>query len=198
MTVLILASGSATRARLLTSAGVPHVVKSPNIDEAHLKDALRAENVPTVDAAAALASAKAARIRDCDALVLGADQILECDGRWFDKPVSLADAKTHLLALAGKMHILATAAVVIRNGEEIWRGVSSPRIQMREFDSIFIDHYLKKMGDRVTETVGGYEMEGLGPQLFKSISGDPYAIQGLPLIELIGFLRSHGMAFRHG
>ena len=190
----MLASESAVRKRLLTAAGVVFETEPAAIDEAAQKRAGRERGQTSAECAAALAAAKALRVgeRHPDALVIGADQILECDGVWFDKPRDLADARTQLEALRGRPHALVTAAVVAERAKVLWRHQTTARLVMRRFSDAFLDRYLAEMGERVLRTVGGYELEGLGAQLFDEIDGDYFAILGLPLLPLLAFLRDQG------
>jgi septum formation protein len=110
----------------------------------------------------------------------------------YDKPANRAEACEQLLALRGQRHDLLSAAVIARDGEPIWRHIGRARLQMRPFSEAFLDQYLDQMGDAVTQTVGGYMLEGLGAQLFARVDGDYFTILGLPLIETLGFLRMHG------
>jgi septum formation protein len=163
------------------------------VDEAVLKSAARTEGASAEDAALLLAGVKAARVRDLDALVIGADQILVCEERWFDKPVDPAEARAHLLALRGRVHELATAVVCHRGGREVWRHVARPRLAMRAVSDAFLDAYLAAEGDAVLGSVGAYRLEGLGIQLFDRVDGEHAAILGLPLLPLLAFLRGHGL-----
>ena len=142
-----------------------------------------------------LAEAKAARIarRHPGALVIGADQMLVCEGRWFDKPPDMATARAQLLALRGRPHELMTAMVCWRGGQRIWQHLARPRLVMREFSEAFLDAYLAAEGEAVLGSVGAYRLEGPGIQLFASVEGEHSAILGLPLLPLLGFLRQHGV-----
>lgn len=193
--LLVLASGSRTRAAMLEQAGVSAVLDKPLIDEDEVKAAGRAEGVPAEAVAEALAELKAQRItrRHPGALVVGADQMLECEGRWFDKPADRAAARAQLLDLRGKTHRLVSCAVVVRDGERIWHKVDSARLTMRNFSESFLDDYLDRVGDDVLHSVGAYQLEGLGAQLFQRVEGDFFTILGLPLLPLLGFLRVHGV-----
>ena len=126
-------------------------------------------------------------------LVIGADQILNCEGAWFDKPGSLAEVRTQLCALRGKTHQLATAVVGVQGGSQIWHHVASPRLTMRRLSEDFLEAYFAAEAEFVTQSVGAYRIEGLGLQLFSEVEGDILAIQGLPLLPLLGFLRQHGV-----
>lgn len=191
---LILASGSATRRTLLERAGLRFEVRSPGVDEAAIKAAAEAEGIPPADAATLLAEAKAERIarREPDALVIGCDQLLVCEGRWFDKPESPDAARAHLLALRGKRHDLVTATVAYRGGERVWGDVTVPRLTMRAFSDAFLDEYLAREGAAVCASVGAYRLEGLGIHLFSRIEGEHSAILGLPLLPLLAFLHGRG------
>ncbi|BAI70640.1 septum formation protein [Azospirillum sp. B510] len=192
---LVLASGSRTRAAMLEQAGVSAILDKPLVDEDEVKAAGRAEGVPADIVAEALAELKAQRItrRHPGALVVGADQMLECEGRWFDKPADLAAARAQLLDLRGRTHRLVSCAVVVRDGERIWHKVDSARLTMRNFTEAFLDEYLTRVGDDVLHSVGAYQLEGLGAQLFQRVEGDFFTILGLPLLPLLGFLRVHGV-----
>jgi septum formation protein len=191
---LILASGSATRLAMLRDAGLAVAARPAAVDEAAIKQAARAEGASATDAALLLAEMKAARIaaRAPAALVIGADQILVCDGQWFDKPLDVAAARAQLLALRGRSHTLVTAVLCQRGAARIWHHVAEPRLAMREFSEAFLDAYLAAEGARVTEGPGAYRMEGRGAQLFDRVEGDIFAVLGLPLLPLLGFLRQHG------
>lgn len=193
--LLVLASGSRTRAAMLEQAGVSAVLDKPLVDEDEVKAAGRAEGVPAEAVAEALAELKAQRItrRHPGALVIGADQMLECEGRWFDKPADRAAARAQLLDLRGKTHRLVSCAVVVRDGERIWHKVDSARLTMRNFSESFLDDYLDRVGDDVLHSVGAYQLEGLGAQLFQRVEGDFFTILGLSLLPLLGFLRVHGV-----
>lgn len=191
---LVLASGSATRAALLRAAGLDFTAQPAPVDEASLKEAARAEGIPPADAAILLAEAKAMRVarREPEALVIGADQLLVCEGAWFDKPEGLAGARAQLQALRGRTHTLFTAMVLWRHGQRVWQHVATPRLTMRDFSDSFLDRYLALEGEAVTHSVGAYRLEGPGIQLFREVEGEHSAILGLPLLPLLGFLRQHG------
>jgi len=194
MSVLVLASASAARARILAHAGIDAEIDAAAIDEAPIKARHRAAGASAEDCALALAEAKARAVapRHIGALVLGADQILDCGGRWFDKPANVAEARAQLEALRDGPHALATAAVVLRDGVVLWRLVERPVLTMRPFTARFLEDYLVAMGTRVLATVGGYEIEGLGAQLMARVEGDHFSIMGLPLLPLLDFLRGGG------
>lgn len=164
-----------------------------HVDEAGIKAAAQADGASAGDAALLLAGLKAARIREPDPLVIGADQLLTCDGRWFDKPATLADARAHLRALRGRTHVLETAIVCHRGGHEVWRDLARPRLAMRAFSDAFLDAYLAAEAGAALASVGAYRLEGLGAQLFDRVEGEQAAVLGLPLLPLLGFLRQHGV-----
>ncbi len=193
---VILASASPARARLLRAAGVEVAQHPAAIDEDAVRDALRAEQVGPGDAAVALAELKAGRVASqapAEAIVLGADQILCCDDVWLAKPADLAEARAQLEQLAGRPHELATAVVGFRNGARIWHQLRTARLWLRPCSSGFLDAYLEAVGEAALTSVGAYQIEGLGAQLFARIEGDPFAIQGLPLLEVLEFLRAQGV-----
>lgn len=192
---LVLASGSRTRALMLEKAGLRPILDKPLVDEEEVKLAGKAEGVGADAVAEALAELKAQRVtrRHPGALVVGADQMLECEGVWFDKPSDRAAARAQLLALRGKTHQLVSCAVIVRDGERLWHKVDRARLTMRNFSENFLDGYLDAVGDEVLHSVGAYQLEGLGAQLFQRVEGDFFTILGLPLLPLLGFLRVHGV-----
>ncbi|SET38652.1 Maf family protein [Oceanicella actignis] len=195
---VVLASASRARARMLEAAGVPVVIEPARVDEAEIKRAMLAEGAPARDVADALAEMKAMRVglRRADApgdLVLGADQVLVCEDRLFDKPADRAEAAAQLRALRGRTHQLLSAAVIVHQGRPVWRHVGRAQLAMRPFSDQFLDDYLDRLGDTVTETVGCYHLEGLGAQLFSRVQGDHFTVLGLPLLEILGFLRARGV-----
>lgn len=195
---VVLASASPARHALLAAAGVPHRVMPAAIDEAEVKDALGAEGVAPGDAAVVLAELKATRIAprvSPDAVVLGCDQILTADGQWFDKPADHQAAREQLLALQGRRHELWTAVVAFRDGRRIWHHLAETRLWMRACSPAFIDAYLAEEPGALG-SVGAYRIEGLGAQLFGRIQGDGFTIQGLPLLEVLEFLRAQSVLQR--
>jgi len=195
MPLLVLASSSATRRGLLERAGLAFEAHPAAVDEAAIKEAAQAEGIAAPDAALMLADAKAERVARCrpDALVIGCDQLLVCEGRWFDKPADLPNARENLLALRGKRHDLVTATVCWRHGARIWQDISIPRLSMRDFSETFLDAYLAAEGEALLASVGAYRQEGLGVHLMARIEGEHSAILGLPLPPLLRFLRQHGV-----
>lgn len=196
MPQLILASGSATRARLLREAGLDFEIMKPAVDEAAVKESCRAENASVEETATLLAGLKAAAVaRRCPAgcFVLGSDQMLACDGAWFDKPADVAAAREQLRALRGRAHVLLSAVVLLKDGSRIWHHVDRAELTMRAFSDDFLEDYLARAGADVLGSVGAYQLEGLGAQLFARVRGDYFTILGLPLLPVLAILREHGM-----
>ena len=194
---LILASGSAARRRVLEAAGVAFEVDAPRVDEEAVKTSLRAEGAKPHDQAVALAELKALSVATRrSGFVIGADQMLALEGEAFDKPKNANEAREHLLRLRGRTHELITAAVVARGDTVIWRHVDTPRLTMRAFSDAFLTDYLQRAGENVLMSVGAYQLEGLGAQLFERVEGDYFSILGLQLMPLLSFLREQGIAPR--
>lgn len=194
MTRIILASGSKARAAVLAAAGVTFEVAVAGVDEAAMKVGLLAQGNGPREVADALAELKAVRVsrQQPGALVIGADQTLDLDGRLFDKAETMAEARDRLLHLRGKTHKLHSAVVVACDGEVIWREVPAARLTMRPFTDDFLDAFLERGGESLLGSVGCYRLEDDGVQLFSRINGDYFTILGLPLMGLLDLLRRYG------
>jgi septum formation protein len=195
MAALVLASGSATRRAMLERAGLTVTIDPPDVDEGAVKQDCRARGLGAGGSAMELAIAKAGQIapHHPGRIVLGADQMLECEGEWFDKPADRPAAARQIARLSGRTHTLFSAVAAIRDGNVIWRGLEHAELSMRTLSSDFIESYLDRVGDAVLSSVGGYQVEGLGIQLFDAIRGEHSTILGMPLIPLLGFLRDEGV-----
>jgi len=191
---LVLASGSPTRAAMLTAAGVSHRVEVPRVDEAGIRDALAAEGAAPRDVADALAEAKARRVaqRHPRGLVLGSDQVLDLDGQVLAKPETPAEAVAQLLRLSGQTHRLLSAAVLYGDGAPVWRHVSVARLTVRALSPEFIQDYVARNWEEIRLSVGCYRIEGEGVRLMARIDGDHFTILGLPLVELLNYLVIRG------
>ncbi|MEX1252592.1 MAG: Maf family protein [Hyphomonas sp.] len=185
-----LASSSVSRRALLAAAGVAAGSAAPNVDEESYRTTMRADGVPVRDQAMQLAELKAVRVSQSrPGLVIGADQMLALGDEAFDKPRDLAEAKSHLGRLSGKSHTLETAIVVCEEGRPVWRHLARPKLTMRPLSPVFIEDYTARCGPALLSTVGAYQLEGLGAQLFTRIEGDYFSILGLPLLPLLDYLR---------
>jgi septum formation protein len=191
---LILASASKSRARLLEAAGLSFIVEPPGLDEAAMRQAVSGELTPH-DVAEVLARAKAEAVSDLarKAYVIGSDQVLVCGETVYAKPDSMEAARRRLLDLSGKKHTLHTAVAVATNGETIWAETTVATLTMRKLSPAFIGRYLAAAGEEVLSSVGAYQIESLGVQLFEAIDGDYFSILGLPLIPLLDTLRREGV-----
>jgi septum formation protein len=188
---VVLASASAIRRTLLTNAGIPCIADPGAVDEYEVKRAMKADGASAGAVSETLAELKAMRVapRHSGALVFGADSMLECNGIWFDKPADRDHAAAHLTALSGRTHQLISSAVCVRNGARVWHHTSIASLTMRPLSKAFIDAYLDAVGPAVQRSVGAYQLEGLGAQLFAKIEGDYFTILGLPLLPMLAFLR---------
>lgn len=192
-TRLVLASASPFRRTLLENTGLSFDVEPAQIDEravqAPLGD-LNPEDVATI-----LAEAKAQDVSDRNpgAIVIGSDQTLSLDGTIHHKPANMDEARLRLLTLSGKTHELNSAVVLAKDGETIWRHMSIARMIMRDLAPAFVGRHLSNVGDRALSSVGAYQFEGEGIQLFERIEGDYFTIIGLPLLPLLAKLRELGV-----
>jgi septum formation protein len=191
---LILASGSPFRKSLLANAGIEFSAVPPTVDERALEAPLEGSGATPEEVAQILAEAKAANVSESHtgALVLGCDQTLSLGDRVFHKPRDMEDARRHLLALSGRTHHLNSAAVLVRSGQTLWRHVGIASLTMRALEPSFIGRHLARVGDKALSSVGAYQIEGEGIQLFEKIEGDYFTILGLPMLPLLSKLRELG------
>jgi septum formation protein len=191
---LVLASKSVSRRMLLEAAGIPLVLDPAEIDERAVERSQAAQaGAKEVAVLLAREKALATASRHPDAAVLGADQTLALGTRRFSKPPSREAARDQLAALSGKTHELHSAAAVVREGKVAFEAVSTARLTMRPLSAAFIDAYLDAAGERVTKSVGCYQLEGLGIHLFEKIDGDHFTILGMPFLPLLAYFRAAGM-----
>ena len=191
---IILASGSASRRALLRGAGVNAETVPPLVDEDSAKLAMRDEGLSVRDQAMQLAELKAQKVSASHpGLVIGGDQMLALGDEAFDKPRDLDGARTHLRRLSGQAHTLETAIAIAEDGQLVWRHLARPKMTMRHLSDTFIEAYVETCGDALLTTVGAYQLEGRGAQLFSRIEGDYFSILGLPLLPLLDYLRTRGV-----
>lgn len=192
---LILASASPFRRSLLENAGVTFTWEVADIDEREIEEPLYREGAKPEEIALHLARAKAraVAVRHPHALVIGSDQTMSLGDRVFHKPADHDEARGHLASLSGKTHQLNSAIALMRDEQIVFETVVSARLTMRDLSPAFIDAYLEKTGDRILKSVGAYQLEAEGVQLFKSIEGDYFTIVGLPLLPLLAALRKEGL-----
>ena len=194
---LLLASRSETRRRMLEAAGVSFEAVPAPLDEEEAKAGLAAAGFEARDMAEMLAEMKAKSVTAGDALVIGADQILELDdGAMLSKPGSRDDALAQLRSLAGRTHELHSAAVAVENGERVWGETESVKLKVRPLGETFLEDYLDREYEAVASNVGSYRVEGMGAQLFETIEGSHFAVLGLPLLPLLAYLRERGVLQR--
>jgi septum formation protein len=194
---LLLASQSSGRAAMLRAAGLDFETTAAHVDEEAMTASLRAAGQTPRNIADALAEAKAIKIssRLPGVTVLGADSTLALDdGGMLAKPASPDEAAGHLRKMAGTRHRLFSAVVAARDGAPIWRAVGEAKLWMRPLSDAFIADYVAQNWDSIRWTVGCYEIEGAGVQLFEKVEGDPWTIIGMPMLPLLSWLRTTGLA----
>lgn len=191
---LVLASASSSRRALMENAGLTFTAVAAQIDERAVEAEMAHRALGPGELALELAHAKAQEVssRFPDALVIGCDQTMSLGSTVFHKPADQEEARANLAELRGKTHRLNSGVVLVRGGREIWRHLSVADLLMRDFSDAFLDDYLERCGESVMKSVGCYQLEGIGIQLFESISGDYFTILGLPLLPLLGELRMLG------
>jgi septum formation protein len=189
---LVLASRSSIRRALLEAAGVTVEIAPSDVDERAVEAAAPSASPAAVALHLARAKAMAvARLRP-GRLVLGADQVLALGAKRFTKPADRAAARAQLRALARRSHELHSAMVFVQDETVLFEHVSVAHLTMRAFSNEFLELYLDGAGAAATASVGAYQLEGLGVQLFESVDGDYFTVLGLPLLAALDFLRHHG------
>ncbi|SMH28331.1 Maf-like protein [Mesorhizobium australicum] len=193
-TRIILASASPFRLAMLHNAGIETEANPSRIDERAVEEAIGDAAISPENLAWILAEAKAEEVseRFPGALVIGSDQTLSLGDEVLHKASDMEEARRRLLKLSGKTHHLNSAVVLARDGKALWGHVSVARMTMRKLDPGFVGRYLSRVGDQVLRSVGVYQIEGEGIQLFDAIEGDHFTIVGMPLLELIAELRRLG------
>ena len=200
---IILASASVARQKVLKSAGIDFKSLPAAIDEAQVRAGAVADDMKPKEIAVLLAFLKAQAVSQLLAsapspsstvYVLGADQILVCDGQIINKPATIEEAKDQLIWLSGKLHNLFSAIVLLRDGQRIWHYTAESALSMHQFDAVFADSYIQHVGDAALLSPGAYQIESFGASLFSKIDGDYFDILGLPLLPLLGILREHGLS----
>ena len=189
---LLLASKSAARRTLLENAGVPVEIEPADVDERAVEARARLADAEAVAVLLAREKAYAVAAKHPGRMVLGADQTLALGERRFSKPPNRAGAREQLSALRGKTHTLHSAVAVVAAGAVVFEHVDAARLTMRAFSDGFLDRYLNAVGGAATASVGGYQLEGAGVQLFERIEGDHFTVLGLPLLPLLDWLRRSG------
>jgi septum formation protein len=192
---LILASASPFRRMLLDNAGIRYQAKAADIDERAIEAEVEEQNLSPEDVALVLAEAKARNVGRSfpGHLVIGSDQTMSLGPRVYHKPRDMDEARRHLLSLSGAVHQLNSGIVVTRDNDILWKHVSSAKMSVRTLSPDFVDRHLARVGDKALSSVGAYQLEGEGIQLFDAIEGDYFTILGLPMLPLLAKLRELGV-----
>ncbi|WP_438751180.1 Maf-like protein [Pararhizobium sp. O133] len=192
---LILASASPFRRMLLDNAGIRYQAKAADIDERAIEAEVEAQNLSPQEVALVLAEAKAKNVGQSfpGHIVIGSDQTMSLGSRVYHKPKDMDEARRHLLSLSGAVHQLNSAIVLTRDNEVMWKHVSSAKMSVRPLAGDFIERHLGRVGDKALSSVGAYQLEGEGIQLFDGIEGDYFTILGLPMLPLLAKLRELGV-----
>ena len=194
---IILASTSRARREMLAAAGVAFTVEAADVDEPAIRKTLlaakSAATPPQIADALARAKAEDVSQRHKGSLVIGGDQVLALGTELLTKAKDEAAARATLKKFRGMTHELHSAVALAVDGRVLWTHTGTARLKMRDFSDAFLEEYLTRAGDRIGQSVGAYELEGLGVQLFDNIEGDYFTILGLPLLPLLAELRAHGM-----
>ena len=197
MNDLILASKSAARTSLLAGAGLSFEPAGAGVDEDAFKIEALARGEGPREVAVGLSALKALAVsKTRPGLVIGADQTLDLGGRLIDKAETPAEARQRLQDLRGRVHHLHSGVAAAENGEVVWSTVETATLSVRDFSDAWLDGYLARQGDRILSSVGCYQLEGEGVQLFDRIEGDYFTILGLPMVPLLAFLRERGLVQR--
>ena len=188
---IILASASGIRLKILNDFGFNVKVEIANIDEDEIKNSLLAEKFTSFDISRALAETKAKKISSKinDQIVLGADQVLDLEGKIFNKPENMELAVNLLNRLSGKKHSLYSSICLSKNGSTIWMHTEQTILKMKKLSDSFIKDYLKKIGLETIKKYGVYQIEGVGKDLFEEIKGDEYSVMGMPIKQLINYYK---------
>lgn len=191
---IVLASGSPFRRKMLEDAGILVEAIPADIDERAVESAIEGSGITPGELGVILAEAKAVDVSQHlpDRLVIGADQTLSLGDEVLHKPGDMEEARRRLLAMSGRVHQLNSGVVIARNGTVLWRHVSVARLTMRELDPAFVGRHLSRVGEKALSSVGAYQIEAEGIQLFEKIEGDHFTIVGLPLLPLLAELRKLG------
>ena len=190
---IILASKSKVRKEILDKNDIPNKVEPSNVDEDIVKDSLIKEKASPEIISKNLAELKANKVslKNSDALVLGADSVIDLDGELISKPENREEALEILKKLNGKKHNLISSVCISKNGVMIWNYTDKAVLTMKNMNDEELNIYLNKISDEALYAYNVYQIEGEGKNLFLNIEGDQNTIMGLPIKKIKEYLNNY-------
>ena len=193
MLEIILASKSKVRKTILENNSLSCTVERSNVDEDPIKDSLIADGATPEIISKNLAEIKANKVsaKFSDKLVLGADSVLDLNGKIISKPKNRDEALNILKNLNGRTHYLISSVCISKNGSMIWNHTDKAKLTMKTMSEADLKNYLSQITDEALYSYNVYQIEGLGRSLFNKIEGDKDTIMGLPIKEIREYLENY-------
>ena len=193
MVEIILASKSKVRKKILDENNINNRVEPSNVDEDLIKESLLKNKATPTIISKNLAELKANKVslKNIDALVLGADSVIDLEGQLISKPESREEAFEILKKLNGKKHNLVSSVCISKNGSMIWNYSDKATLTMKNLNDNELKDYLSKIPDEALYAYNVYQVEGEGKNLFSKINGDENTIMGLPINKIKEYLNNY-------